>query len=85
MSTKLTLTVTIALALCGCTPLPAVIVDLETDKVVVHKRLTTTIEEVKKTAREGCALHNRIPKHLSRICADQNCFHERHLFACVEQ
>ncbi len=81
---KLLLLSLCGISLPGCAAGPAVIVDLETDKVVVRKNISTPDEEVEAKAREGCALHDRVPKPLSVSCLDQYCFSSNHLFACLE-
>ena len=63
---------------------PAIISDLEQDKVIVRQNLGTTDDAVLAKAREGCALHNRIPRALSKVCRDQYCLASDHLFACLE-
>ncbi len=72
------------LGLAGCLKTPAVIADLETDKVVVQSGMGTTEEDVWAKAREGCALHDRLPKPLSAKCVDQYCLSKNLLFACVK-
>ena len=75
--------VAIATVGAGCASTPAVIADLEEDKVIVQKGLGTSDHEILAKAKEGCALHGRIPIPLSKVCLDQYCFEENHLFACV--
>lgn len=51
-----------ALSLAGCvTAVPLVIADLQTDKVVVQAGEGESESEIAEKAREGCAIHGRIP------------------------
>ena len=65
---KKTITTTITaialILLAGCAtqlaePVPAIILDLETDKVIVQSEDSTTPESILTAAEEGCAIHNR--------------------------
>lgn len=40
-------------------PVPAIIFDLETDKVIIQSEDSTTTESILTAAEEGCAIHNR--------------------------
>ena len=71
--------------LAACTATPAVISDLETDKVKVQAGLGTSDEMVAAKAGEGCAMHDRVAQRISFVCLDQYCIRSEHLFACLEQ
>ena len=73
-------------ALTGCVAAPAIISDLETDKVIVQSGMGTTEEAIYTKALEGCQIHGRRPslKPLSFQCVDQYCITAKHLFPCVE-
>ena len=74
-----------ALALAGCAaPAPAVIADIEEDKVIVESGFGTSDAAVVARAAEGCALHERVAYPVSRRCMDQYCYRVHHLFACLE-
>ena len=68
-----------AVALAGCVPDPAVIADLETDKVIVQSGIGTPAAAIFGKAVEGCALHGRRPLALSVQCLDRYCHYENHL------
>ena len=70
-----------AAALGGCAA-PAVISDLEDDKVIVQGNQHTSQEDVAKKAAEGCAVHGRKAVPISQWCAGSYCSVKRHLFAC---
>ena len=75
---------TLAVVPVGCCATPAVIVDLESDKVVVQSGIGTSETEIYAKARDGCALHGRKPRYRAIVeCMDQYCFVKRTLFACV--
>ena len=74
----------IAFLVGGCAA-PAVIADLETDKVIVQSRLGTSPEDIAAKAREGCALHGRTAVPISKQCLDNYCISANHLFACKER
>ena len=76
--------VAVALAfLMGCVAAPAIIADLESDKVIVQSGLGTKPEAIKAKANEGCEIHGKTPEGpLSMRCLDQYCLSARHLFAC---
>ena len=77
--------VSAALAACvlaSCTSDPAVIADLEEDKVVVASGMGTTDDMVQTEARKGCAMHGRYAVAISYSCLDEFCIRKRHLFAC---
>ncbi len=74
-----------ATALAGCVPDPAVIADLETDKVIVHSGYGTSADAIVAKAVEGCAMHGRVPWALSEQCLDRYCSYKNHLFACLER
>ncbi len=79
---KLLIAVAASMALTGCLAIPAIIADLESDKVVVQgNRLWTEPAVIEAKAREGCAIHNKAPHGpLSSRCRnDGTC---QHLFAC---
>lgn len=63
-ATTMTITTTALILLAGCStylaePVPAIIFDLETDKVIVQSESSTTPESILTAAEEGCAIHNR--------------------------
>ena len=66
----------------GCAATPAVISDLEEDKVVVRSGLGTSLYDIADKAGEGCALHGRWPHPVSRTCLDEYCIRKEYLFAC---
>ena len=61
---------------------PAVIVDLEEDKVVVASGMGTTDAMVAEEAQKGCATHGRYAVAISYGCLNASCIQKRHLFAC---
>ena len=61
---------------------PAVIADLEEDKVVVASGMGTADGMVQEQAQKGCAIHGRHAVAISHSCLDQYCIRKRHLFAC---
>ena len=73
-------------ALTGCVAAPAIIADLETDKVIVQGGMGTTEEDIYLKAVEGCRIHGRHPTAmpLSHVCVDDYCIQTKHLFPCVE-
>ena len=71
-------------SLSGCVTTPAVISDLEDDKVIVQAGLGTPDSEVMKMAEDGCALHGRTPATISTKCLDEYCIKKDVLFACVK-
>lgn len=73
-----------AMTLIGCNQ-PAVISDIETDKVIVQKLLFTSEEDVMNKAREGCALHGRVPRPISKRGSGHPTTGEYWLFACVDE
>lgn len=82
---KLVKCVGVALAgalLASCAAAPAVIADLEEDKVVVASGMGTTDAMVQDQAQKGCAMHGRYAVAISHGCLDQYCIQKRHLFAC---
>ena len=88
-----------AAALLGCETIPIAIVDLQTDKVVIHAAEDEDAPAIAEKAREGCAIHARIPHYLSErkqcgstvcysvggsmFCGPSDCV-MHHLFACVQ-
>ena len=75
------------LTLTGCVA-PAVIADLEEDKVIVQSGLGTTDDQIWIKAQQGCSLHGRTPIELSVRCVDPGdfgCTVKNHLFACVKK
>lgn len=63
-ATNTTITAITLILLAGCAthltePVPAIIFDLETDKVIVQSEDSTTPESILKAAEGGCAIHNR--------------------------
>ena len=68
--------------LASCASAPAVIADLEEDKVVVASGMGTTDGMVQEQAQKGCAMHGRHAVAISYSCLDQYCIRKRHLFAC---
>jgi len=67
----------------GCAP--ALIVDLEDDKVIVQAGSSIKDSEVLAKAREGCSIHGRRPVPVGSMqCLDQYCLTARHLFACKQ-
>lgn len=81
---KYTALILAAATLIGCNQ-PAVIADIETDKVIVQKLLFTSEEDVMNTAKEGCALHGRVPRPISKRASGHPTTGEYWLFACVEE
>lgn len=89
------ITIVMALVLPGCAvpQRPAVIYDLESDKVQVQAYVNrfrpeanTPMEEVFREAAEACAIHERKPVGplgSRKVCLDQYCyrFNQIHLFA----
>ncbi len=72
--------------LAACTSAPAVISDLESDKVFVQTGLGTTEVDADAKANEGCAMHGRqASEPISHQCLDQYCFSKRFLYACIER
>lgn len=76
-----------AFALGACvSPPPAVISDIEMDKVVVQSGWGTSEDDIFTEAWRGCALHGRVPVSISSGCAQgSDCLLREHLFACVEE
>ena len=70
--------------LSACTAAPAVIADLESDKVVVQGGLGTSDQAILDKAQEGCGMHDRVARSLSTTCLDNYCIRKNVLFACVE-
>ncbi len=68
--------------LAACVATPAVIADLEEDKVIVRSDLLTEDSDVLRKARDGCAIHDRVPVRISYTCVDEYCSQKNHLFAC---
>ena len=64
-------------------PPPAVISDIEMDKVVVQSGWTTNETDIVAEAWRGCASHGRVPVSISSGCV--HCLLREHLFACVEE
>ncbi|MDE0335178.1 MAG: hypothetical protein OXI64_09485 [Defluviicoccus sp.] len=81
---KYTMLILMAATLLGCNQ-PAVIADIETDKVVVQKLLFTSDEDVMQKAREGCALHGRVPRPISKRASGHPASGEYWLFACIDK
>ena len=96
--TTTTLAGTVLLA--GCSdPVPLVIADLQTDKVTIQADEKESIDAVFEKAREGCAVHGRMPRYLNEgkhctstvcnpifgtlYCSPSDCM-MHHLFACVD-
>ena len=69
------------LILAGCKS-PAIIADIETDKVIVQQDLFTPMDAVFAEAERGCALHGRRAQPISTRAAPN--YVKLHLFACVE-
>lgn len=66
-----------ALSFAGCkTVVPLAIVDLQADKVIVQAGDDEAPAVVEEKAREGCALHGRVPLYLSerQSCGSTVCF-----------
>ena len=73
----------IGLLASGCRTMPAVIADLEEDKVIVSAHeLWTTEDDVVAEAERGCALHGRTAVPISVSSTGE--FQLRYLFACQE-
>ena len=78
------------MAAAACAPNPApVIVDLETDKVVVESGTEISNHEIKLKAREGCAIHGRYPVTISyrivrRLVGSTPADLKHSLFACTK-
>lgn len=68
--------------LMGCAPAPAVIADLESDKVVVQAGAGTPDHAIASVAAKGCAIHEGKPVRISHICLDAYCLRKNVLFAC---
>ena len=83
--TKIIALGTVAIVLAACTATPAIISDLETDKVKIQGGLGTTEEMINAKANEGCAMHDRVAHPLSQVCLDNYCIRAEYLFACLEQ
>ena len=67
--------------LAGCSR-PAVIADIEEDKVIVQQGLLTSMEAVMAEAERGCALHGRRAQPISTRPTPN--YVTLHLFACVK-
>lgn len=94
--TRVIMAMVMALALSGCavSQQPAVIYDLESDKVQVQAHVNrfrpeanTPMEEVFREAEKACAIHERKPVgplSSRKVCLDEYCsrFNQIHLFAC---
>ena len=80
---KLVAVTVFSLSLAGCVTTPAVISDLEEDKVFVQTGMGTTMDDLNNKARQGCALHGRKPKEISYVCLDDYCIRKKYLFACI--
>ena len=70
------------LVVAGCVATPAVISDLNEDKVVVQSGMGTTAGAIANEAQRGCALHGRRAVAISKRCIDEYCIRALHLFAC---
>jgi len=82
MKHKAALAVTGCLLIAGCAA-PAVIADIEHDKVVVQSNQYTPPAEVLAEAERGCALHGRIAEPIStRTVGSGFSAMQMHLFAC---
>ena len=85
MKTLLCLTVAVAAVgtLAGCA-IPAVIADIEHDKVIVESNQHTDRAEIRVEAARGCALHGRKARFISRRIVPTSALTalEHHLFAC---
>ena len=79
---KLIAAILTALLLTGCMSTPAVILDLEEDKVIVQGGLGTTQESIQQEAVRGCAIHGRRPVAINQMCLDEYCIRKQFLFAC---
>lgn len=94
--TRVIMAMIVALMLSGCavSQQPAVIYDLESDKVQVQAYVNpfrpeanTPMEEVIREAEKACTIHERKPVgplSSRKVCIDQYChrFNLIHLFAC---
>ena len=78
---RLAIMIVCALAVGGCAA-PAVIADLESDKVIVQGNQLTGDEAIAAKAAEGCAVHGRKAVAVSKWCAGTYCSVKRYLFAC---
>ena len=74
----------VCVLIAGC-EYPAIISDLEEDKVIVQKHLFTSITDVIEAAKEGCALHDRVAVPVSKRSSGQPGGFEYHLFACINK
>ena len=76
-------TLTLCLLAAGCAA-PAVIADIEHDKVVVQSNQYTPPAEVFAEAERGCALHGRTAEAISTRTAGSDGWTaiQMHLFAC---
>ncbi len=76
-------TLTLCLLTAGCAA-PAVIADIEHDKVVVQSNQYTPPAEVVAEAERGCAIHGRKAEPISTRTAGSDGWAEiqMHLFAC---
>ena len=71
--------------LSACGPTPAVIADLNEDKVVVRSGIGTGDAQIRIKARQGCGLHGRVARPISMQCLDEYCLARNHLFACTRE
>lgn len=71
------------MAIVGCAP-RTVLVDLEHDKAIVQSQHANN-EQIRRTAEEGCNVHNRTAVAISYSCLDNYCIQKRTLFACKER
>lgn len=83
MKRKATLTIAVCLLAGGCAA-PAVIADIEHDKVVVQSNQYTPAAEVLAEAERGCAIHGRKAEPISTRIAGSDGWTaiQLHLFAC---
>ncbi len=80
---RLAIVIVCALAAGGCAA-PAVIADLETDKVIVQGNEYTDEDAIAAKAAEGCAVHGRKAVPVSKWCTGAYCSAKRFLFACKQ-
>ena len=79
---KVAILLLLAGSLGACTAAPAVISDLEEDKVIVQSGMGTPDHEIVAKAREGCRIHGRTAQAISYACLDDYCLRKSYLFAC---
>ena len=72
--------------LAGCISDPAIIADLEEDKVIVQSGIGTTDGMIANEAQRGCSMHGRRAVSVGTYtCLDDYCFGKRHLFVCRKE